>query len=283
MTTTVFIVVIAAAFLHALWNALLKSGDDKFVGMSAVMMGQAPLAMIAAACFPLPAVESLPYLFAGIALHVGYQIFLTLAYRIGDLSQVYPIARGVAPLIVAGVSVGFLGVVLTVPEILGVTTIGIGIISLALVRKDGGQRNLNAAALALVTGCFIAAYSLVDGLGARVSGSAIGFYGWLACGSTIGFTTTMLLWRPAVVRTALKTQKWRGLMGGSASFIAFALVIWAFTQAPIALVTALRETSIIFALLIGVFFLKERLDLAKLVSTALTLAGAAMLRFARHL
>ena len=283
MTTTVFIVVIAAAFLHALWNALLKSGDDKFVGMSAVMMGQAPLAVIAAACFPLPAVESLPYLFAGIALHVGYQIFLTLAYRIGDLSQVYPIARGVAPLIVAGVSVGFLGVVLTVPEILGVTTIGIGIISLALVRKDGGQRNLNAAALALVTGCFIAAYSLVDGLGARVSGSAIGFYGWLACGSTIGFTTTMLLWRPAVVRTALKTQKWRGLMGGSASFIAFALVIWAFTQAPIALVTALRETSIIFALLIGVFFLKERLDLAKLVSTALTLAGAAMLRFARHL
>lgn len=283
MTTTVFLVVIAAAILHALWNALLKSGEDKFVGMSAVMMGQAPLAVIAVLSFPLPAIESLPYLIAGVALHVGYQIFLTMAYRIGDLSQVYPIARGVAPLIVAGVSVGFLGVVLNLPEILGVATIGIGIISLALVRKDGGQRNLGAATLALITGCFIAAYSLVDGLGARVSGSPIGFYGWLACGSTMGFTTAMLLWRPAVLRTALTTQKWRGLMGGSASFIAFALVIWAFTKAPIALVTALRETSIIFALLIGVFFLKERLDLAKLVSTVLTLAGAAMLRFARHL
>ncbi|WP_299843753.1 DMT family transporter [uncultured Roseovarius sp.] len=283
MTTTVFLVVIAAALLHALWNALLKSGTDKFVGMSAVMMGQAPLAILAVISFPLPAAESLPYLFAGIALHVGYQIFLTLAYRVGDLSQVYPIARGVAPLIVAGVSVGMLGVALNLPEIIGVATIGIGIISLALVRKETGQRNLTAASLALITGCFIAAYSLVDGLGARLSGSAVGFYGWLAIGSTMGFTGTMLLWRPQIVRIALTTQKLRGLMGGSASFIAFALVIWAFTQAPIALVTALRETSIVFAVLFGVFFLKEPLNLAKVVSTILTLAGAALLRFARHL
>ena len=283
MTTTVFLVVIAAALLHALWNALLKSGADKFVGMCAVMLGQAPLAVLSVLCFPAPAADSLPYLFAGVALHVGYQIFLTMAYRIGDLSQVYPIARGVAPLIVAGVSVGFLGVVLEVPEIIGVAIIGVGIISLALVRREGGQRNLTAASLALITGCFIAAYSLVDGLGARLAGSAIGFYGWLAIGSTIGFTSSMLLWRPAVVRTALTTQKLRGLLGGSASYVAFALVIWAFTQAPIALVTALRETSIIFALLFGVFFLNERLDLAKLVSTVLTLTGAFLLRFARHL
>ena len=283
MSTTVFLVVIAAAFLHALWNALLKSGADKFVGMSAVMLGQAPLAVIAALSFPLPAQESLPYLLAGVALHVGYQVFLTLAYRIGDLSQVYPIARGVAPLIVAGVSVGALGVVLSLPELLGVAIIGIGIISLALVRKDSGQQNLSAAGLALITGCFIAAYSLVDGLGARVSGSPVAFYGWLAIGSTIGFTSAMLIWRPSVARTALATQKLNGLLGGSASFIAFALVIWAFTQAPIALVTALRETSIIFALLIGVFLFKERLDLAKVLATAMTLTGAALLRFARHL
>ncbi|MEO3413369.1 DMT family transporter [Roseovarius sp. CAU 1744] len=283
MTMTVFLVVIGAALLHAFWNALLKSGADKFVGMSAVMMGQAPLAVIAIMAFPPPAIECLPYLLAGVALHLGYQVFLTLSYRIGDLSQVYPIARGVAPLIVAAVSVGFLGVDLVLPEILGVTTIGIGILSLALVRRHGGQRNLEAAGLALLTGCFIAAYSLVDGLGARVSGSPVGFYGWLAVGSTIGFTTSMLFWRPQIVREALATQKLRGLVGGSASFVAFALVIWAFTKAPIALVTALRETSIIFALLIGVFLLRERLDLVKLLSTMLTLAGAVLLRFARHL
>ena len=283
MTTTVFLVVIAAALLHALWNALLKSGADKFVGMSAVMMGQMPLAVLAAATLPLPSVESLPYLFAGISLHVGYQIFLTMAYRVGDLSQVYPIARGVAPLIVAGVSVGALGVVLNQAEIVGVLTNGIGIISLALVRKQTGQRNLTAAALALITGCFIAAYSLVDGLGARVSGSAVGFYGWQGIGSSLGFTLSMLLWRPRIVKTALVTQKLRGILGGSTSFVAFALVIWAFTQAPIALVTALRETSIIFAVLFGVIILKEPLSLAKLASTVLTLAGAAMLRFARYL
>lgn len=282
MTSSVFAIVIAAALLHATWNALLKGGSDKFAGMAGVMLGQGPLALLAALCMPLPAAESLPYLIAGIGLHVGYQTFLTLAYRVGDLSQVYPIARGVAPLIVAGVSVAFLGVALNLAEIVAVATIGIGIISLALVRRQDGQRNPAAAGLALITGCFIAAYSLVDGYGARAAGTAVGFYGWLAVGSTIGFTTLMLIFNPQAVQSALRTGKLRGLIGGSASFIAFALVIWAFTQAPIALVTALRETSIIFAVMFGVFLFKERLDLAKVISTALTLAGAALLRFARH-
>ena len=196
MTTTVFLVVIGAAILHAAWNALLKSGGDKFVGMAAVMLGQAPLALIAALMLPLPAAQSLPYLFAGIALHVGYQIFLTLAYRVGDLSQVYPIARGTAPLIVALVSVTVLGVALNLAELIGIAIIGAGILSLTLVRKADGQRNPAAAWLALITGCFIASYSIIDGLGARASGSAVGFYGWLALGSTAGFTSTMLLWRP---------------------------------------------------------------------------------------
>lgn len=282
MTSTVFIVVIAAALLHASWNALLKGGADKFAGMAGVMLGQGPLALLAVLFMPLPAAESLPFLIAGIALHVGYQLFLTLAYRVGDLSQVYPIARGVAPLIVAGISVVFLGVALNMAEIIGVATIGIGIISLALVRRRDGQRNPAAAGLALVTGCFIAAYSLVDGYGARAAGTAVGFYGWLALGSTVGFTAMMLIFNPAAVRSALVAGKLRGLIGGSASFVAFALVIWAFTQAPIALVTALRETSIIFAVMIGVFLFGERLDLARLVSTVLTIAGAALLRFARY-
>jgi len=282
MTTTVFLVVIAAAVLHALWNALVKGGDDKFVSMASVILGQAPLALIAALALPFPERESWPFLIAGIGLHVGYQIFLALAYRVGDLSQVYPLARGTAPLLVAGISVVFLGVDLNLWEMIGVATIGIGIISLTLVRKHDGQRNPTAAMLALTTGCFIAAYSLIDGTGARLASSAVGFYGWLAVGSTIGFTSIMLIWRPCVVRRALAGHKLKGLAGGSASFIAFALVMWAFTQAPIALVTALRETSIVFALLIGVFLFGEKLDLAKVISTAATLTGAALLRFARH-
>lgn len=281
MSTTVFLVVIGAAFLHAVWNALVKDSGDKFVSMTAVILGQAPLAVMSLLFVPSPSFDSLPYLFTGIGLHVGYQLFLPLSYKIGDLSQVYPIARGTAPLLVAGISVLFLNVELSTMETLGIMIIGAGIMSLALVRRSDGQRNGQAAILALTTGCFIAAYSLVDGTGARLAGTAVGFYGWLALGTTVSYVTLMSIWKPGTVREALATRKLRGVIGGSASFTAFALVVWAFTQAPIALVTALRETSIIFALLIGVFVLKERLDLAKVVSTMMTLLGAAILRFAK--
>ncbi len=281
MSTTVFLVVIFAAALHAVWNALVKEGGDKLVAMTAVILGQAPLAAVSLLFVPSPAIESLPYLVAGIVLHVGYQLFLPLSYKIGDLSQVYPIARGTAPLLVAGISVLFLSVKLSAMEILGITIIGAGIISLALVRKSDGQRNGHAAILALITGCFIAAYSIVDGTGARIAGTAVGFYGWLAIGTTVSYVTLISIWKPGIVQEALATRKVRGVLGGSASFVAFALVVWAFTQAPIALVTALRETSIIFALLIGVFIFKERLDLAKVISVMMTLCGAATLRFAK--
>lgn len=281
MTTQIFLVVIAAAILHAVWNASIKDSGDKFVNMAAVILGQAPLAALSLFFVPAPLLESLPYLFIGIALHVGYQFFLPLSYKFGDLTLVYPIARGIAPLIVAGISVLFLSVDLNSAEIVGVLTIGAGIMSLAMVRKSDGQRNGKAVVLALITGCFIASYSLVDGTGARVAGTAIGFYGWLAIGSTIVYSSVLSLWNPAIIRQAVRTRKLKGFFGGSASFIAFALVIWAFTQAPIALVTALRETSIIFALLIGVFVLKEKLDLLKVLSTLITVGGAIVLKFSR--
>ncbi|MFT4960733.1 MAG: drug/metabolite transporter (DMT)-like permease [Paracoccaceae bacterium] len=282
MTTQIFLVVIAAAILHAVWNASIKDSGDKFVNMAAVILGQAPLAALTLLFVPIPVFDSLPYLLVGIALHIGYQFFLPLSYKYGDLTLVYPIARGVAPLIVAGISVLFLGVELNTVEIIGVLTIGTGIMSLALVRKSDGQRNGKAVGLALITGCFIASYSLVDGTGARIAGTAIGFYGLLALGSTLGYSVILSVWKPGTLRLAWRSRKLKGLLGGSASFIAFSLVIWAFTQAPIALVTALRETSIIFALLIGVFVLKEKLDLMKVVSTMITVGGAIIMKFSKH-
>lgn len=281
MSTTVFLVVMAAAVLHAVWNALVKDSGDKFVAMTSMILGQAPLAALSLLFVPSPAIASLPYLFAGIALHVCYQNFLSLSYRVGDLTQVYPIARGVAPLLVAAISVLFLKVEFSRGEMLGILVIGAGIMSLALVRHSDGKRNGTATVLALITGGFIAAYSLVDGTGARIAGTAVGFYGWLALGSTVLYTSIMWFWRPGTVQTAWATRKRIGLLAGSASYVAFALVIWAFTQAPIALVTALRETSIIFALLIGVFVLKEKLDLLKVCSTMMTVAGAVILKFSR--
>lgn len=281
MDLTVFLAVLTAAALHASWNAMVKHSGDKFTSVTAVVVGHSPLALVALTFVPSPAPQSWPYILAGMTLHVFYQLFLLFSYRIGDLTQVYPIARGSAPMIVAAVSVAILGVELSSAETVAVLMIGIGIMSLVLTRGADGLHNPKAAMLALTTGCFIAGYSLVDGLGARLAGTAVGFYSWLTIGNTIVFSTIMSIARPGVLRRVAGEGRWIALIGGSASYAAFAIVIWAFTQAPIALVTALRETSIIFALLIGVGFLKERLSLIKVASTALTISGAILLKVSR--
>jgi len=282
MSTGVFFAVLGAALLHATWNAAVKGGPDKRLGMGAVVCGHTPFALVAIAIAPVPAVASIPYLIAGIALHVGYQLSLLRSYETGDLSQVYPIARGSAPLIVALVSVLFLRVRLAPAEVLAVAIIGAGLVSLALVRHDSGRRNGRAALLALTTGAFIASYSLVDGLGARAAGTSLGFYGFLALGN--GIVMALFLYRttPEVLGKIARQGRALFLLGGGASFAAYAIVTWGFMHAPIALVAALRESSIVFALLIGVLVFRERLDLAKVISTLMTLLGAALLRYARQ-
>lgn len=282
MSSLVFTAVLCAALLHAAWNALVKGGADKRVNMACVVLGHTPVALVVLYFVPLPAWECWPYLIGGMMCHFGYQVFLLGAYNKGDLSQVYPIARGSAPLIVAAVSVFVLGVVLAPLELLAVAIIALGLMSMALVRSSDGTRNLPAAKLALITGCFIASYSLIDGLGARVSGSAWGFYAVLGLLNAVVFAIYLAFSTPSVLRRAVTSGLRIFFIGGTASFIAYALVIWAFTQAPIALVTALRETSIVFALLIGVFFFRERMDLPKLIATFATLSGAALLRFAKN-
>jgi drug/metabolite transporter (DMT)-like permease len=282
LSSTVFLAVVAAALLHALWNALVKGSGDKHLSMTAVVLGSLPIALGLLPFVPAPAQESWPFLVAGIALHVGYHLFLLFSYRVGDLTQVYPIARGTAPLLVAGISVLFLGVQLKSAEILAVLLIGAGIMSLSLVRQKDGLRNLNAALLALMTGGFIAAYSIVDGTGARLAGTALGFYCWIAIGNSIVFAAVIALTRPGLLSAVPRRAKRVFVIGGGATFVAYGLVIWAFTQAPIVLVTALREVSIVFGLLIGVFFLKEKLDLAKVFATLVTLFGAAVLRFSKQ-
>ena len=272
------IVVLIAALLHASWNFLVKKTVDKHMSMSAVVFGHAPFAVLALLVSPSPTIDSLPYMVIGALLHTGYQLFLLNSYRFGDLSQVYPLARGVAPLIVTLVSLVFLGVPLTRMECGSILIIGAGIMSLVLLRHNDGMLNRRAAYLSIATGGFIAAYSLIDGLGARKAGTAVGFYGGLSFINAIIFAAFMRFTRPGSAKKVV-TGYWRlALFGGGASFTAYALVIWAFTQAPIAMVTALRETSIIFALLLGVFVLKERFDIMKLLATVLTIIGVVMLR-----
>lgn len=281
MSGTVFIAVLTAALLHACWNALVKGGADKRLNMAGVVIGHVPAALLVLCFVPAPDPASYPYLAVGMMLHFGYQWFLLASYKIGDLTQVYPIARGSAPLLVALVSVTFLGVTLAKVELLAIVVIAAGILSIALVRGADGLRNRNAALLALVTGCFIASYSLVDGLGARAAGTAFGFYAWLGISNSIIFAIYLACTTPSTLRDLFGKGRMVLMVGGTASFAAYALVIWSFTQAPIALVTALRETSIIFALLLGVGLMGERLSLGKVLSTMVTLLGVALLRFSR--
>ena len=281
MSLSVFLTVILAAALHAGWNAMVKGGKDKYLGTASVVIGQAVFAIPTLFFVPAPDPSSFMLILAGIGLHLGYQFFLMASYSAGDLTQVYPLARGSAPLIVALVSTVFLGLTLQPIELAAIGMIGLGIMSIALVGRSDGLHNRRAAALALVTGCFIASYSLVDGLGARAAGTALGFYGWLTIGNALTFCGIAAVTRPASLKRVPTEGLRMMLVGGGASYAAYALVIWSFTQAPIALVTALRETSIIFALLIGVFVLRERLSLAKVLSTMMVLAGVLMTRLGR--
>ena len=179
MNSTVFLVVIGAAILHATWNAAVKGSQDKVLGMTAVMTGQVFVAAVLICFLPWPSPESLPWFVAGIVFHIGYQLFLISAYRIGDFTQVYPIARGTGPMIVTLVSIAFFGVKFTPSELIAIFLIVLGIISLSLVRQGDGLRNPKAAFMAFCTGCCIAGYSLADGMGARVSENAIGYMAFL--------------------------------------------------------------------------------------------------------
>ena len=277
----VFLAVLLAALLHATWNAIVKSGLDKRTSMGAVVLGHVPFAVLGLAFVPAPDPQAWGYIVGGAALHLGYQVFLMQSYKLGDLTQVYPIARGIAPLLITLVSVTVLGVQLGTLQMLGTGVIACGLLSLSLVRRTEGRKNPGAVCFAMGTGCFIAAYSLVDGIGARLAGTAVGFFGWLAVVNGVGIVIYLAIAAPEALRKIPRVGRSVFLIGGAASYAAYALVVWAFTQAPIAMVSALRETSIVFALLIGVLFLKERVDVVKVMATLLTIVGAVLLRIAR--
>lgn len=281
MESHVFAIVLLAALFHATWNVFIKVDSDRLLFMAVMMAGGGVGALITTLFLPLPDVQSWPYIALSILLHQGYVAFLLLAYRFGDLSHVYPLARGSAPLIVAVFAVTLVGETLTHQALLAIVIMGGGIMSLALTRGAQNLRDPWAVFFALGTGLFIAGYTLTDGIGARLAGSAHSYSAWM-----LG-----LEWIP-IVFFALWTRKTRALpqvsriwkpaiLMGLMSLAAYWAVIWAMTVAPIALVAALRETSIIFAVLFGVLFLKERLSLIRLAATMSALAGAVLLKVSR--
>lgn len=278
MPITVMLWVLLAAVLHAAWNLGVKSHQDPAVSMTAIVVGHAPLAVIAMLLTPIPQMASWPWLAVGALLHLAYQLFLISAYRLGDLSHVYPLARGSAPLLVTLVSLLFLDKQFSPIELTAIAFIVIGILS--QVRISATRHTWLAARLSLMTGVIIASYTLVDGYGARIAGTGVGFYAVLALINTFLIMVVMRWRRPGVVSAVFSSHKMLALQGGSASFVAYALVVWAFTQAPIALVSALRETSILFAVLLGMIFLKERPSNRALLAVMLMIIGLVLLRLA---
>ena len=281
MTAGVFAMVLGAALLHAAWNALVKINADRLVMIAIMMMSQVFVALLVIPFVAFPTPESWPYIWASTVLNTAYCIFLIGAYRYGDLSHVYPISRGSAPLIVAAISILIVGETLSAQASVSIVIIGLGIMSLTLTRGAAGFAEPRAVLYALGTGLFIAGYTVVDGLGARLADSAHSYTFWVHLFNGIPITLLALYLRRGQVFVSVR-KSWKvGMLGGLISLVAYWIVIWAMTQAPMAMVSAVRETSMVFAVLIGVFVLKERLDLARLASIGTTLAGTVLLKLSR--
>lgn len=273
--------VFGAAVLHAAWNALVKVNADRLVMIAIMMTSHVAISTLAVPFVAFPTPESWPYIWASTVLNTAYCVFLINAYRYGDLSHVYPISRGCAPLIVAFISVAIVGEALTWQAGFSVVVIALGIMSLTLTRGAGGFREPKAMLYAVGTGVFIAGYTVVDGLGARLAESAESYTFWSHLFNGIPIALLAAYLRRGQVLVSLR-KCWKvGVLGGMVSLLAYWIVTWAMTQAPLALVSAVRETSMVFAVLFGVFFLKERLDLARLASIGITLIGTAMLKISK--
>ena len=285
MSTVVFLAVLFAAFLHALWNSMVKSHKDKHVAVTAIVLGHVPASLIIIFLVPIPTVESIPYIIASAIIHQGYQWFLLTAYRYGDYTRVYPIARGSGPVVVTIVLLLFFGVNLSTYELLGIIIISIGIISISTQDRHSffpwiARRNARAISYALLTGLFIGGYSIVDGYGARASFSPLSFMGWSFILNALIFPIFLrIMNQPGVVKKVFSEAKLLFWFGGTISYIVYAIVVWGFTQAPIPLVSALRETSVIIALLIGTLFLKERFTILKTLSILVIFIGVILLKF----
>jgi drug/metabolite transporter (DMT)-like permease len=264
--------------MHAGWNALVKVGLDRLSSILLLVLSQVALSLVLLPFFPLPATAAIPWLLASGIVHVFYKLTLIRAYEVGDFSQVYPLARGSAPLIVAVVSVLMLGETITPAKLAAILLIGGGVCLMSLGGGRGLSMSPKAMGLALATGGFIATYTLSDGIGARYAETASGFF--LVLNLIDGLLTCayVLATRGPVVFTRLAPH-WRGgIAAGAMAMAAYWIVIWGFTQAPIAMVAALRETSVLFAILIAVVFMKEHVGLSRILAVCLILSGVVLMR-----
>jgi drug/metabolite transporter (DMT)-like permease len=278
MSITVFFAVLLAAFLHASWNVLVKSKLDRF---SAVFLLQAVLGVFGLglmASFGLPPREAWIYAFASGVIHTFYLIFLARAYEAGDFALAYPIARGSAPMFTLVGSLLFASDVISFGELLALLVVIAGLICLALGPNTNIATHRSAVIYALLTALMISCYTLLDGLGARASGNPSQYAGLAFFVFGLFITITAIAVRGPRILAEVAPHWKSGVGGGTVSAVAYWIIIWCMSQAPIAMVAALRETSVLFGLAMSAYFLKERLTPWRIAGGALIVAGAALLR-----
>ncbi|MEE2699562.1 MAG: DMT family transporter [Pseudomonadota bacterium] len=273
MDALVILLVLIAAVLHAVWNALVKVDDDRLMTMAVVICTTGILSPILLLLGPNPAPESWPYLATSVILNNIYFLFLIEAYRNGDLSHAYPLARGSAPLMVAAGAMLFSEERLGLSDLVGVVLVSGAIISLVLFSGDERQKGWKTVVYPLLTGLMIASYTVIDGIGVRLSGSPAGFIGWLFLLSPLPITLISIIRRGSGFLSFLQTRWKSSILAGCLNFGSYGLAIWALSMGTMAHVSALRETSVIIAALIGTLFLGESFGLRRIYLSIIVVFG----------
>ena len=270
---------LVAALLHSAWHALIKTAGDRLVGLAGMNIVSTGVSLALLPLVSIPEVAVWPVLLFSVVLHNLYKVGLAQVYRHGDLSQAYPIARGLSPLFATLIAWGVLGEVLVVGQLAGVGLVSIGLITIGLERRNC---TLSPALLASagLTGLLVAAYSVVDAYGTRLSGDWVSYAVWLVAMDGVAFVAMMSHLRGRILWMIVGREWRRTLISGLLGVGAFGVFLWALSRGAVGGVAALRETSVLFASLIGIFVLKEHGSMARFLGAVLITAG--IIVFAAH-
>lgn len=278
MTGVVLAAVLLGALIHASWNALIKAQPDKFAAAALVAIGAGVISLPIIAWLPAPPPAAWPYIAASSIIHVGYFALVGIAYRTADLGVAYPLTRGTAPPLTALFAFLIVGEALGINQWLAIVVIAAGILTLsgdAILR--GGLSGATALA-AFANAGVIVVYTLVDGLGARVAENALVYVAWMLIGTAILLLVQMSFLRGRAFVVQLRTGWFFALGAGGLSLASYAIALWAMTLAPIGLVAALRETSVLFAAILGTIFFGESFNARRWLALVLIVAGIVALR-----
>ena len=279
MTLALFSLVLASAAMHATWNALIKTRSDRFASISLTTLGASIVVLPILPFVDFPSIEVWIWIAASVIIHVGYRLFLVKTYDVGDFAQSYPLARGIAPLITTVGAIIFIGEVPEGLTVLGIVVLSFGALLMSLRgSSDLSKFNRRAVGFALLTSMLIAGYTLTDGYGVRLANTASSYAAWLffcdgLCSIAIGF-----LYRGRGLLTVLASEWKTNLLTGGLLAGSYWIIMWAMTKAPIASIAALRETSILFAMLISVLVLGERVTPWRVLATVFIVGGVVILR-----